>query len=30
MAAAAIAASNLGFDGVNGRIVADPRYEVTK
>ena len=25
MAAAAVAASNLGFDGVYGRIIADPR-----
>jgi len=25
MAAAAVAASNLGFDGVCGRIIADPK-----
>lgn len=28
MAAAALAAHNLGFDGVQGSIVADVRYEM--
>lgn len=27
MAAAAVAANNLGFDQVRGRIIADPRYD---